>query len=138
MSHPTDTAEEHGLGGMIGIEHLEGSEGVARARVKVTDSICQPAGVVHGGAHAAIAESVCSRATEHAVADEGMIALGQANQATFLRPISSGHIHAEARTRHRGKTTWVWDCELTDDDGKLCALVRMTIAVRPMPAEARR
>ena len=44
-------------------------------------------------------------------------------------------IHAEARARHRGRTTWVWDVEMRDDEGRLCALTRMTIAVRPMPAE---
>jgi 1,4-dihydroxy-2-naphthoyl-CoA hydrolase len=36
--------------------------------------------------------------------------------------------------RQRGRTTWVWDCELSDDDGRLCALVRMTVAVRPAPS----
>jgi acyl-coenzyme A thioesterase PaaI-like protein len=36
-----------------------------------------------------------------------------------------------ARRRHRGRTTWLWDVEITDDDGRLCAVTRMTIAVRP-------
>jgi uncharacterized protein (TIGR00369 family) len=62
-----------------------------------------------------------------------MVAMGQSNQASFLRPVSSGTVHAVATARHRGRTTWIWDCELTDDDGRLCALVRMTIAVRPAP-----
>ena len=38
--------------------------------------------------------------------------------------------HAVARRRHRGRTTWVWEVEITDDEQRLCALVRMTIAVR--------
>ena len=46
-----------------------------------------------------------------------MLALGQSNQASFLRPISEGFVDAEARPRHRGRTTWVWDCELSDDEG---------------------
>ena len=62
-----------------------------------------------------------------------MVAMGQANQATFIRPIADGHVNATATSRHRGRTTWIWDCELSDDDGRLCALVRMTIAVRPRP-----
>jgi uncharacterized protein (TIGR00369 family) len=65
-----------------------------------------------------------------------LAALGQSNQASFMRPISSGSVHAEARPRHRGRTTWVWDTEITDDDGRLCALVRMTVAVRPASPEA--
>jgi len=50
-----------------------------------------------------------------------------------VRPFTEGHVNAHARTRHRGRTTWIWDVELSDDQGRLCALVRMTIAVRPRP-----
>jgi uncharacterized protein (TIGR00369 family) len=60
-----------------------------------------------------------------------MVAMGQANDTSFLRPIRDGHVNAAATPRHRGRTTWVWDVEITDDDGRVCALARMTIAVRP-------
>jgi 1,4-dihydroxy-2-naphthoyl-CoA hydrolase len=60
--------------------------------------------------------------------------MGQSNSATFIRPITEGYVHATARPRHRGRTTWVWDVEITDDQDRLCALVRMTIAVRPARA----
>ena len=99
----------------------------------MTDGVRQPHGLVHGGAIAALAESICSRATYDAVSADGMVAMGQANQATFIRPIADGHVNATATSRHRGRTTWIWDCEISDDDGRLCALVRMTIAVRPRP-----
>ena len=72
-------------------------------------------------------------ATAAAVIPEGMIAVGLSNQTSFLRPVTGGTIHAEARRRHRGRTTWVWEVDLTDDEGRLCAIVRMTIAVRPLP-----
>ena len=120
-----------GLSETLGIEYLELGPERARARFPVSDRTLQPFGSVHGGALAALAESVCSRATYEQVAADGMVALGQANNATFLRPITSGHVNADARARHRGSTTWVWDCELSDDAGTVCALVRMTIAVRP-------
>jgi uncharacterized protein (TIGR00369 family) len=122
-----------GLSSLIGVEYLESGPELARARLAVTEEVCQPFGIVHGGTIAALAESVCSLATYEAVSGDGMVALGQANHATFIRPISEGHVNAEAAVRHRGRTTWVWDCELTDDEGRLCALVRMTIAVRPRP-----
>ena len=122
-----------GLGELIGIEGFEGGEGEVRARVVVSDRIRQPYGIVHGGAYATIAETLCSQATALAVWKDGMAAMGQANQSSFLRPISRGTIHARAFARHRGRTSWIWDCELSDDDGRLCALVRMTIAVRPRP-----
>jgi len=64
------------------------------------------------------------------------LAMGQANSTSFLRPITSGTVHGIARRRHRGRTTWLWDVEILDDDGRLCALTRMTIAVRPRPVTA--
>ena len=57
-----------------------------------------------------------------AVADDGSIAVGQSNNTTFLRPVTAGTVHAEAAPRHRGRTTWVWDVDFTDDDGRLCAI----------------
>ena len=119
---------------LLGIEVLDPGPDPARARLAVTPPVCQPFGIVHGGTFAALAETLCSLATYEQVKDDGMLALGQSNQASFLRPISEGFVHAEARPRHRGRTTWVWDTEITDDEGRLCCLVRMTVAVRPGPA----
>jgi 1,4-dihydroxy-2-naphthoyl-CoA hydrolase len=127
-------AEPTHLAELLGIEMLDLGPDLARARLEVTPGVCQPFGIVHGGAFASIAETLCSWATYEVVKDDGMLALGQANQATFLRPISEGFVHAEARPRHRGRTTWIWDTEITDDEGRLCCLVRMTIALRPRPA----
>ena len=123
-----------GLGELIGLEYLDVGPEEVGARLKVTDDVRQPAGLVHGGVFASMAESMCSAATWLGVKDEGMAAMGQSNSATFIRPITDGHVNATARPRHRGRTTWVWDVEITDDDHRLCALVRMTVAVRPIPA----
>ena len=123
-----------GLGDLIGLEYLDASADEIRARVEVTDAVRQPAGLVHGGVYVAMAESICSGATWLAVHDDGMAAMGQSNNATFLRPITKCNVNAVATPRHQGRTSWVWDVEITDDDGRLCALVRMTVAVRPMPS----
>ena len=126
--------DDTGFAGLIGIEYLEHTEGVVRARVEVTDRVRQPYGIVHGGVHATIAETICSYATAIGVGADGKIAMGQSNATTFMRPIDKGHVNAEARTLHRGRTTWIWDVDITDDDGRLCAVVRMTVAVRdPRP-----
>lgn len=124
------------LGELIGIEHLEAEPGEARARVAVTERILQPYGLVHGGVYPVLAESICSRATYAEVAPQGKVALGQSNHATFLRPVSTGHVNAHARARHRGRSTWVWQVEVTDDEGRLCALVEMVVAVREGHAQA--
>ena len=119
-----------GLGELIGLEYLHPEPGEIRARVAVSDGIRQPMGLVHGGVYSAMAESICSAATWLAVQEHGMAAMGQSHSATLLRPITEGHVNATARPRHRGRTTWVWDVEITDDQGRRCALTRMTIAVR--------
>lgn len=108
------------------------SEDLARARMPVADVVRQPYGIVHGGAYAALAESLCSRGTYLAVTPKS-IAVGQINETAFLRPVSEGTIHAVARARHRGRTSWVWEVDHTDDEGRLCATSRVIIAVRPDP-----
>lgn len=116
---------------LIGTEWLETGPEETRGRIPVADRHMQPWGLVHGGLFATLAESLCSRATHRAVADEDMVAMGQSYSVSMIRPISEGHVNAIARRRHRGRTTWVWDTEITDDQGRLCALIRTTIAVRP-------
>jgi uncharacterized protein (TIGR00369 family) len=113
---------------LYGLELLDVREEEARARVPVRDEVKQVAGLVHGGIYAAIAESLAIRATHPQVDGE---AYATATQTSFLRPILEGSVHAAARRRHQGRTTWVWEVDLTDDEERLCALVRVTIAIRP-------
>lgn len=115
----------------IGVEWQGFDPEGARARIKVEDHHLQPFGVVHGGVYAALAEAICSGATYDALREEDVVPLGQNNNTTFLRPISEGHVNALARARQQGRTTWVWDVEMADDEERVCALCRMTIAVRP-------
>ena len=124
--------QEQTLDGTLGIEITDATDELAHARMPV-DRVRQPYGIVHGGAYAALGESVVSATTAVNVMDQGMIAVGLSNSTSFLRPISEGTVHAEARRRHRGRTTWVWDVDYTDDDGRVCAMSRITMAVRPPP-----
>jgi 1,4-dihydroxy-2-naphthoyl-CoA hydrolase len=118
---------------LYGLQVLHVDEELVQAQVPVRDEIKQPMGLVHGGVFASIAESITSQATFLAVLPEGKSAQGMSNQTNFLRPITEGTVHAEGRRRHRGHSTWVWEVDITDDEGRLCALVRMTIAVRDRP-----
>jgi 1,4-dihydroxy-2-naphthoyl-CoA hydrolase len=119
-----------GFDGLYGLEILTLSDEEVSAQVQVRDELKQPAGLVHGGVFASIAEAMTSLATWRAVSANAQTAQGLSNQTSFLRPILDGTIHAVARRRHRGRTTWVWEVEISDDAGRLCSLVRMTIAVR--------
>jgi 1,4-dihydroxy-2-naphthoyl-CoA hydrolase len=120
-----------GFDRLYGLEITEIGDGVVRGSVPVRDPIKQPAGLVHGGVYAAAAESLATNGTALTVFADGNTAVGLSNQTSFLRPVIAGVIHAVARARHRGRTTWVWEVELTDDAGRLCALARVTVAVRP-------
>jgi 1,4-dihydroxy-2-naphthoyl-CoA hydrolase len=126
-------AGQDGPGVAFGLVYGEVTAERVEAHVPVEPAVQQPFGLVHGGVYSTIAESICSSATAVAVASEGKIAMGQSNSATFLRPVTQGTVHAVGRRRHAGRTTWIWDVDFTDDDGKLAAMVRMTVAVREMP-----
>jgi uncharacterized protein (TIGR00369 family) len=124
-----------GFDSLYGLEVLEVRDDLVTGRVLVRDELLQPFGLVHGGVLASIAETLASLGTAVVVLEEGNAAMGLSNSTSFLRPIAGGTIHGRAIRRHRGRTTWIWDVEISDDDGRLCALTRMTIAVRPVPAE---
>ena len=121
---------------LIGIEWLDDDPGQARARAPFRQDLLQPFGLMHGGVMSSLVESVCSRATALAVIGDGMAAMGQSISVSFVRPITEGAAEVSARARHRGRTTWVWEAEVRDEQGRTCALAQMTIAVRPLPAKA--
>jgi uncharacterized protein (TIGR00369 family) len=121
---------EESFDALIGLRRFDITDESARGEVPIRRELLQPWGLVHGGVYASIAESLASWATALAVIPGGDIAMGQSNSTNFLRPIRAGTIHALATRRHRGRTTWVWDVDISDDDGRLCATSRVTIAVR--------
>jgi len=122
------------LDDVLGFEMVEASPEGCRARFAVEKRVQQPMGLVHGGAYAALAESMVSATTHMAVQGEGNFAVGQSNHTHFFRPATEGVVHAEGAPIHRGRTSWVWDVRFTDDDGRLCAASRVTLAVRPAKA----
>jgi 1,4-dihydroxy-2-naphthoyl-CoA hydrolase len=125
---------ERTIAGALGIEILNWEDGRSTGRIPVTERILQPYGLVHGGAMLTLAETLASHGTWVGVRDEGKLAMGQEINASLLRPITSGNVNGVATARRRGRTAWVWEVEISDDEGRLCALVRATIAVRPSPA----
>lgn len=123
-----------GFDAFYGLELLELGPEIARARLAVGDQHKQPFGLVHGGIYASIAEGLASFSTASVVLPQGRSASGMSNLSSFLRPVTGGTIHALATCKHAGRTTWVWEVEMTDDAGRLCATSRVTIAVRELPA----
>jgi uncharacterized protein (TIGR00369 family) len=123
-----------GFDGLLGLELTDLRPDQVTGQVRVRDELKQPFGLIHGGVFAAIAESLASLGTAFGIREAGKVAQGLSNQTSFLRPITEGTIHARALRRHAGRTTWVWEVEITDDQGRLCCLTRMTVAVREPPA----
>jgi 1,4-dihydroxy-2-naphthoyl-CoA hydrolase len=119
-----------GLDALLGLEITEVSDGLMRAELAIRDELRQPRGLVHGGVYAAIAETIASTGTYIGVGDEEAMVMGLSNLTSFMRPMTEGTIHAVARARHRGRTTWLWEVDLLDDAERLCAASRVTIAVR--------
>jgi uncharacterized protein (TIGR00369 family) len=137
VSQPTEDHPAQGFDRHIGLEITSVTPEEVVARLESAAHHLQPFGLVHGGVFASIAESLASYGTYVGVRDEGKAAMGLSNQTSFLRPMFGGTIHAIARRRHRGRTTWVWEVDVLDEEERLCALVRMTIAVRDVdPARA--
>ena len=120
------------LDDVLGFELTELGEESARGRVVVSDRLLQPLGMVHGGVYAALAESLASAATHRFVSADGDAALGMSNSTSFFRPVTAGTVHAAATRLHRGRTSWVWDVHMTDESGRVCAVSRVTVAVRPL------
>lgn len=137
---PRPTLEDLNRWMVVGFDRLYGlkfdalSDREVSAHVRITEQHKQPMGIVHGGLYATIAESIATIAAVVSVAGEGNIAVGLSNNTSFIRPISQGSAHAVGRRPHYGRTTQVWDVEISDDDGRPCALTRVTIAVRPHKA----
>jgi uncharacterized protein (TIGR00369 family) len=129
-SHPAFANVIAGFDALYGLELTECSEQVARGRMPVHDEHRQSGGFVHGGVYAAIADALATHGTAASVARQGQVAIGLANQVTVLHPVVDGSLHGSATRRHRGRTTWVWEVDIADDAGVVCAVGRVTVAVR--------
>lgn len=117
--------------GFLELEWIELTSSSARVRFEVRENLKQPMGLLHGGIYSAVAETVASVATVHAVYRDGLIGAGLNNSASFLRPITAGAVDVTARCRHHDDHEWLWSHEFRDDQDRLCVIVDVTIAVRP-------
>jgi uncharacterized protein (TIGR00369 family) len=112
----------------IGIDILEASPDRVVARMPV-DGNRQPLGLLHGGATASLCETVGSVGASLAAAPE-RTAVGIELNVNHLRAVTQGHITATGTPLHSGRSVAVWDVRVEDDDGRLVAVGRLTLAVR--------
>jgi 1,4-dihydroxy-2-naphthoyl-CoA hydrolase len=117
--------------GFLDLKWIELAPCSAHVQFQVRENLKQPLGMLHGGIYCAVAETIASVATVHEVWRDGRTGSGLSNSASFLRPITDGSVDVRARLRHRGESEWFWGHDFRDEEGRLCALVDVTIAVRP-------
>jgi 1,4-dihydroxy-2-naphthoyl-CoA hydrolase len=117
--------------GFLGLDWVELTEELAHVRFEVRENLKQPLGLLHGGIYSAVAETLASVATASAVWKDGYSAAGMSNSASFLRPVTDGTVEAICRRRSREADRWLWSTEFIQYQARLCALVDVTIAVRP-------
>ncbi len=111
------------------IEILEGTKDRVVAKMPVQPKVHQPFGFLHGGASVALAETVASIGAYLNVAENGENAFGLEINANHIRPKRDGFVTATATPLHRGKSTHVWDIQITDEAGKLVCVSRCTMAI---------
>ena len=112
----------------LGIEFIEVGDDYLKARMPVDERTKQPMGQLHGGASAALAETLGSIGANFCV-EEGKRCVGLELNANHIRAVRSGWVIGHAAPLHIGRTTQVWEIRIHDEDGKLVCISRLTMAV---------
>lgn len=127
------------LSAHLSIEFVEAGEDFLTARMPVDDRTRQPFGALHGGASAALAETVGSAAATLCLDMSQQVAVGLEINANHLRPVKSGYVYGTARPVHLGRRTHVWEIKITDEAQNLVCISRLTLMIvnRNVPDENR-
>jgi len=115
----------------LGIEIIDFGDDFLTARMPVNSRVYQPDGVLHGGATAALAESVGSFASHIFVDTEKIFVRGIEITANHLKSVRDGHVFAKATFLHKGRTTQLLDIKVTDDDDNLISVCRLSTISLP-------
>ncbi len=111
------------------MEFIQSSPDKMIVQMPITDTVKQPFGILHGGATVALAETAASIGTWLGIDQTNQVAVGLEINCNHLRSVHAGTVTATAVPVHRGRTTWVWDIRITDEQGRLTAISRCTVAV---------
>jgi len=117
----------------LGIELLAAGDDFLRARMPADPRTRQPAGVLHGGASVALAETLASWAATYCVDRSKNHCVGLEINANHVRPVREGYVYGIARPIHLGRSTHIWEIRITTEDDKLVCVSRITMAVLDAP-----
>ncbi len=110
----------------LGIQYIDFGDDYLVASMPVTPAVHQPNGVLHGGASVALAESVGSAASAMLVDGKKYQVRGIEISANHLKSKVEGMVYARAEVMHKGRTTHLWQIRITDEEGKLISLCKIT------------
>lgn len=113
----------------LGIEFVQVGEDYLTARMPVDQRTVQPAGLLHGGASVALAETLGSVAATLCVNPADTTCVGLEVNANHIRAVRSGVVTGVARPIHLGNSTQVWDIRIHDEQERLACVCRLTLAV---------
>ena len=113
----------------LGIVFTKVESASLTATMRVTEKILQPMGIMHGGASCILAETLGSVAANYCVDQKVKACVGLDININHVRPVTSGTVTAVATPFHLGKTTHVWGIEIRNEEGKIVAIARLTVAV---------
>jgi uncharacterized protein (TIGR00369 family) len=112
----------------LGIEYLEIGDDFLKARMPVDSRTKQTAGILHGGASVALAETLGSIAAGLCVDRETKRIVGLEINANHIRPATDGWVIGVTRSIHVGKTTQIWEIRIYNEQDKLVCVSRLTVA----------
>ncbi|MEZ4768129.1 MAG: hotdog fold thioesterase [Caldilineales bacterium] len=116
----------------LGIEFIELGDDFLRARMPVDHRTVQPAGLLHGGASVALAETLGSAASFLCVDTTRFNVVGVEVNANHVRSARAGWVTGTARPIHLGRSTHVWEIRVVDAEERLVCISRLTMAVVPI------
>ena len=113
----------------LGIRYTEIGVDFLRGTMPVDQRTKQPAGILHGGASLALAETLGSTAANMCIDRQAQLAVGLEINANHIRSLREGLVEGIARPSHRGGTTQVWEIRISDEQERLVCISRLTLAV---------
>ena len=124
--------DQNTLSAHLGIEFTNLGEDFLQAKMPVDNRTRQVFGILHGGASAALAETIGSVASSLVVNLSEYKCVGLEINANHIRSVKEGFVIATCKPLHLGRQTHVWDIKIQDEkDGKLVCVSRLTVAVLP-------
>jgi 1,4-dihydroxy-2-naphthoyl-CoA hydrolase len=127
-----NTLAEH-----LGIEFIEIGDDYLKARMPVDARTKQPAGLLHGGASVALAETLGSVAAYLCIDMEEKSVVGIEVNANHIRPVTHGWAIGIVKPIHIGNTTQIWEIRIYNEKNHLACIARLTVANIPNPNKAK-